>query len=440
MNPQVKVEGLCFQYQETEILKDISFVAEQGHFISIIGPNGSGKSTLLKNISAALTPCKGVVYMEKDNIFALRPRDLAQKMAVVPQDTGVQFPFSIMETVLMGRMPHKKRFQGENAEDLSIAQWAMEVTDTWKLKDRLITDISGGERQRVIVARALAQEPQVLLLDEPTAFLDLQHQFGLLELLHSFTQAGRLTVIAVLHDLNLAAQYSDEIILLDQAKIFAAGKPEDVLTQQNIRQIYKIEALLSPNHLTGRFNIIPVARSVPKAQKEMDCKIHLICGGGTGTHIMDKLVQDGYQVSCGVVNIGDSDWNKAKSLGIPLVEEAPFANIKPDIYAKNKVLIDQADVIIVLPIPFGIGNVGNLRQAEEALAKGKQVILVGENHMLHRDFTEGEATDIYQTLLQNQAKSVSYTKDVFALLNACGKQKQENNKKQLLNIHNIHKE
>lgn len=415
--PHIEVDQLNFKYDTSAILKEISFRVEQGSFVSIVGPNGSGKSTLLKNISALLVPQKGKVYLKSEEIFSIKPRELARKMAVVPQETVIQFPFTVLETVLMGRMPHQKRFQGDTPEDMAIARWAMELTNTWHLRERLIANISGGERQRVIVARALTQEPQVLLLDEPTSHLDLQHQMELLELLQSLNRTARVTVLAVLHDLNLASQFSEYVILLHQTRIFAAGRPEEVLTAHNIRQVYGIEVVITPNELTGRNNIIPVARSTPELHSGNNYRIHLVCGGGTGAMVMEKLVQNGYQVSCGVLNIGDSDWSKAKSLGLPLVEEAPFSVIRPEIYQKNQELIDQADAVVVMPIPFGTGNLGNLEQTREAGRNGKTIILVGDNDLSNRDFTGGKANQVYLEMLHQRAYLINKPKEIFPLLN-----------------------
>jgi len=416
MSPYIEVSKLGFNYEQQEVLKAISFQVNKGGFVTIIGPNGSGKTTLLKNISAALVPQEGKVLLRSEDIFKIRPQDLARKMAVVPQDTVIQFPFTVFETVLMGRIPHQRRFQGESNRDLAITRWAMELTNTWPLRDRLVTDISGGERQRVIVARALTQEPQVLLLDEPTAHLDLQHQMELLELLQSLNQTGQVTVLAVLHDLNLAAQFSKYILLLHQGKVFTAGAPEEVLTAQNIRQVYGMEVIITPNELTGRFNIIPIARSTPELPHSNNYHIHLICGGGTGGYIMDRLVQHGYRVSCGVLNIGDSDWSKAKALGLLMVEEAPFTGVGPETYQKNQALIDQADIVIVMSIPFGAGNLGNLLQARDACLKGKTIILVGDTDLSDRDFTGGRASQIYQEMLQMQAHVIPQPQGIFPLL------------------------
>lgn len=414
--PHLFVEKLDFSYGCETILKEISFQVEEGGFVAIVGPNGSGKSTLLKNLSAALTPMSGQVFLEGASLFQVPPKELAKKMAVVPQETGVQFPFTVMETVLMGRMPHQKRFQGDSEGDLARVKEALERTNTWHLRDRSIMELSGGERQRVIVARALAQEPQILLLDEPTAHLDLQHQMELLHLLKALNEESKVTVLAVLHDLNLAAQFSKYVLLLHNTHIFAAGSPEEVLTAGNIRQVYGMEVVIAPNHLTGKFNIIPVALSKPMASPSKPPAIHLICGGGTGSFLMEQLVQQGYQVSCGVVNIGDTDWSKAQSLGIPMVEEMPFTPISEETYEQNCNLLKKSQIVVVLPIPFGHGNVGNLRQALGAYQMGKEVFLVGEEDLSGRDFTGGKAKEIYDTLLEGGVQVIPQAMELLSLL------------------------
>lgn len=414
MNIHLSIEELSFCYGQTKILKELSFQVEKGGFLAIVGPNGSGKSTLLKNLAAVLTPAKGRVFLANEDLYRLDTKTLAKKLAVVPQETVVEFPFIAKEVVMMGRMPHQKRFQEDSKKDLEIVQNAMIKTNTWHLRDRNVMELSGGERQRVIVARALAQEPQVLLLDEPTAHLDLQHQMELLNLLQELNKDNKITILAVFHDLNLAAQFSKYVILLHQGKIFAAGTPEEVLTPTNINAVYGMGVVVAPNELTGRFNIIPVALTEPKQVEEQKLRLHLICGGGTGSFLMEQLVQEGYQISCGVLNIGDSDWSKAKALSLPMVEEIPFAGISDESYAENYKLIMDSYIIIVLCVPFGPGNMGNLKQALEARQLGKKVILVGE--IKGRDFTGGKATELYQELIQAGAQFVSQTKELITLL------------------------
>ncbi|MBO8168265.1 MAG: ABC transporter ATP-binding protein [Thermoanaerobacteraceae bacterium] len=412
----LNIDKLSFSYGSQKILEDLTVQFQAGSFVSIIGPNGSGKTTLLKNISAALVPQKGKVLLQGQDVLRIKPKKLARQMAVVPQDTAVNFAFTVFETVLMGRMPYLKRFESESDRDVAVARWAMEVTHTWHLKDRSITEISGGERQRVIVARALAQEPQVILLDEPVAHLDPQHQMELLELLQTLKESKNLTVVTVLHDLNLAAQFSDYVVLLHKGKVFAAGRPEEVLTVKNIEQVYRVEVVIIPNELTGRFNIIPVAKSTPPQGKLRNCRIHLVCGGGSGAFIMDRLVRSGYQVSCGVLNIGDNDWRKARELGIEIAYEAPFSPISEKAYQKNERLLDRADVVVLLSLPFGAGNLSNLEQVYSALKQGKKVLVVGDRNLAGRDFTGGKATDLYDAIVKDGAVLLAEVKDIFNVL------------------------
>lgn len=414
MSTHISIEDLAFRYGSRQILEELSFQVERGVFLAIVGPNGSGKSTLLKNLSAVLTPARGQAFLDGEDLYKIEPKALAKRLAVVPQDTTVQFPFTVEEVVSMGRMPHQGRFQGDTERDLEIVRQGMERTNTWHLRDRNIIELSGGERQRVIVARALAQEPQILLLDEPTAHLDLQHQMELLNLLQDLKKEQQVTILAVFHDLNLAAQFSEYVILLYQGKIHAAGTPAEVLTPTNLAAVYGMDVIVVPNELTGRFNIIPVALADTRTTKQLKKRFHLICGGGTGSFLMEQLVQQGHHVSCGVLNIGDSDWSKAKALGLPMAEEMPFAEIQEQSYYENQQLILDAHGVIVLPIPFGPGNAGNLRQALEAYQKGKKVILVGD--ISGRDFTNGEATALYEELIKGGAGRVSQTFELITVL------------------------
>jgi len=418
MDIMLSTNKLIFRYNQEPVLDDVNLEIDKGSFVSIIGPNGSGKSTLLKNISAELIPQQGAVILENQDIFTINKKILAQNMAVVPQETGGDFAFSVWEAVLMGRMPHQKRFQADSEQDMEIAARAMKLTNVWGLRDRMINELSGGEKQRVIVARALAQEPRILLLDEPTSHLDLQHQLELLELLHDLNHNRGLTIIAVLHDLNLAARFSQKILLLDRGRIFAYGTPAQVLTVDNIRKTYHIEVAVTTNAISGGLNIIPLSKQrgqKGRQHRENLPSIHLICGGGSGSYLMEQLHQSGYPVSCGVLNIGDSDWKKAQDLKIPLAEEAPFAPISKKALQANEALIQAADIIVVLPVPFGAGNLANLEQAAQAMSQdGKQVLMVEQDGKY--DFTGGEAEKLIATMLQRGAMRFNSIKNIYQFI------------------------
>lgn len=417
MDYHIKINSLNFDYSEKNILNDISLTIKKGTFLSIIGPNGSGKSTLLKNIAKNLEPKSGEIWLETIDLLKLSPAELAKKMAVVPQTFHIDFPFTALETVLMGRTPFLKRFQTETEKDYALAKWAMELTNTWHLKDRSVTEVSGGELQRIVVARALTQEPEIILLDEPTAHLDIQHQMELLELLESLNKTTGLTVVAVLHDLNLASQFSGEVLMMKEGKIFASGKTSEVLNAENIRNVYEMEVLLAENPLNQKFNIIPLARSKNINSENKNKKIHIICGGGTGIYLIDRLQQLGYTLSAGVLNIGDSDWNKGKKSGIKIIEEAPFAKISEKTFNKNLEAIISSDLVVVTPIPFGLGNLPNLEMALRGAEKGKKVIIIKNNDpLLNQDFTNGKAKNILEKMESAGAEYLENYSDFFEYL------------------------
>jgi iron complex transport system ATP-binding protein len=249
--PLLNVDNVSFRYDGQWVLRGIDFEVEKGDFLGIIGPNGSGKTTLLRVIDGILAAQEGAVLLEGTEIGKLRREALARSVAVVPQYSALAFPFSVEEVVLMGRAPHLGRWRFEGDEDRLIARKAMEMTDTLGLSARDMESLSGGERQRVLIARALAQEPRLMLLDEPTAFLDIRHQVDFFDRIRALNRERGLTVIAVTHDINLAAHYCDRIILLKGGRIGAAGPVDAVITEENIRKAYETKILVDRHPGTG---------------------------------------------------------------------------------------------------------------------------------------------------------------------------------------------
>ncbi|RLF72599.1 MAG: ABC transporter [Thermoplasmata archaeon] len=256
---KLNINGITFFYDSVKALDDITFEVNEGEVLGVIGPNGSGKTTLLRCINMALKPKVGTVFIDGENILELDRKDIAKKIAVVPQNSTIRFPFTLFDIVLMGRTPHLGRLDRETPEDIEIAKKAMKITKTLHLADRLIDEVSGGERQRVIIARALTQEPKILLLDEPTLHLDINHQLEILELIKKLARKNKLIVILTSHDLNLASRYCDRLVLLNTGRIYSIGKPQNVLTRDNIKEVYNIEVEINYNKRTKSLNIIPVA-------------------------------------------------------------------------------------------------------------------------------------------------------------------------------------
>lgn len=260
----IKINNLSCTIGNDEILHNINLIIEKNKFYSIIGPNGSGKTTLLKNISKTLEPPKNTIFIDGKDLRDLRANHLAKEMAYVPQNTQINFDFSVMDIVLMGRTPYLKRFQSESSHDIETAKKAMDLTNIWHLRDKNINNISGGERQRVIIARAMVQQTKILLLDEPISNLDIHHQVNILDTIKTLNLEKNITVIAVLHDLNMAAEYSDYLILLHQGKIQAEGRPESVLTEDNIKKVYNMDICILKNPITKKPYIIPVGKNFSK--------------------------------------------------------------------------------------------------------------------------------------------------------------------------------
>lgn len=257
----ITLDAVGFRYDVHWVLKNISCDISRAEFVGILGPNGSGKTTFLKILDGMLKPQEGKVFIGGVPIGSIRRNELAKTVAVVAQEFRMTFPFAVQEVVLMGRSPHlvKWRFEGET--DLCIAREAMIMTDTLDLAGRSMERLSGGERQRVLIARALAQQPQILLLDEPTAFLDIKHQMDFFDLVKSLNRKNELTVVAVTHDLNLASLYCDRLILMRDGRIHSRGRPEEVITEQNITEAYGARVSVDCSPDTGRPRVTPLASS-----------------------------------------------------------------------------------------------------------------------------------------------------------------------------------
>lgn len=237
----LSIKDLNVNFGKYEILKNINMEIKKGEFITIVGPNGSGKTTLLKSISKLINIEKNVVYIDGKDLKTINVKDMAKQISVVPQNTDVSYEFTCYDVVKMGRYPYVNRFKGETKYDIEIVENSMKKTRVEHLKDRFFTEISGGERQRVILAQAIAQEPDIMLLDEPISNLDPQYQVDILDTIKRLSLDENLTVVAVLHDLNFAAMYSDKIVLLKNGSIFKNGEVKDVLTQVNIKQVFETD-------------------------------------------------------------------------------------------------------------------------------------------------------------------------------------------------------
>ena len=257
----VNIESLKFKYhsQNKQVLNNVNFKVEKGKMYGIIGPNGSGKTTLLKIIAKQLKISIGKVEVAEKAIGFYKYKDFAKQVALVPQNTSIAADFRNDEVVLMGRMPYLMPLARELKKDYDIVHEVMVKTNTVHIKNRRIEQISGGEKQRIILARALAQTTPIMLLDEPVSQLDIKHQIGIMNLLRQLVDEENLTVITILHDLNLASQYSDELLLLNKGSLASKGSPKTVLTSKLIKTVYGLTATIIKNPITKKPFILHIA-------------------------------------------------------------------------------------------------------------------------------------------------------------------------------------
>lgn len=256
---ELSVRNVSFSYGPKEAIRDISFEASEGQVIGILGQNGCGKTTLLKCINGSNRPSSGQVFLDGEDTSEMSKKDIASKMAFVMQTTSVTFPFTVFETVMMGRYSHQTFISSDSTEDVDVVYQAMKDTGILEFKDRRINELSGGERRRVMIARALAQEPEVLLLDEPTLHLDINHQFDLLDLIQTLAREKGLLILIVTHDLILASRYCDKMILMEKGHMRDIGNTDVVASVENYRHIFKIITEISTDSRFG-LNVLLVEK------------------------------------------------------------------------------------------------------------------------------------------------------------------------------------
>ena len=417
----ISAKNLNFSYSDAMVLKSLNFEIKKNSFISILGPNGAGKSTIVKLISKVLESYSGEILVEGQNIKSLNQIEVAKKIAVVPQSTSIGFNFSVFETIMMGRYPYLNRFKSENQEDRKIVNEVMKMTRTEILKNKNYNELSGGEKQRVIIAQTLVQDSPIIILDEPTSHLDINFQIEFMELFFSLFKNNKKTIIGIFHDINLAIQYSEKIMLLKDGGIFCFGNVEDVITRTNMMSVFNSDVFIGKNPFTGKLYVSPnfnlhFIHTKQKIKKEI--KVHVIGGGGAASTILNMLHNSGYIVSTGVVNNLDTDLNTAQQLGITFVNEAPFSPISRDAHLRNLELVKTSDFVILPCVEFGNGNFLNLSAAHEAIKLGKKVIVINTTDIKSRDHVGGKAILLYSEIISENAIVINEIDEVLNILKA----------------------
>ncbi len=391
----LEVRGAVVSFNGSRVLNGIDARVAPGKVVGIAGPNGSGKTTLLRAMAALVRLDAGTAHLNGTELEDIQPKERARQIAYMPQSTA-NHSFTALEFVLMGRYPHLGRFGLEGRSDREIAERAMQRTGTLEFADRGLQSLSGGERQRVALARLLAQDGDVMLLDEPTASLDMQHQ--LLTMATAREEASRGAAVAVvLHDLSLAARHCDRLLLLKDGQLIAGGDPWSVVTQANLRDIFSVDAAVEPEPISGKplVSVLGVSEGAPHTPGRGQRRVHMICGAGSGRDLMHRLTLEGHAVSACVLGEGDADRETALRLGIEHIPASPFSVVSLEQDAAHRRLVRQADVVVVCEMAVGPGNLRNL----EAAAEAKSLLLIARPEGSQWDYTDGYASSVHEELL-----------------------------------------
>ncbi len=385
-------------------MDDVSVSALAGEVLGVIGPNGSGKTTLVRVLAGLLKPDSGEVSLGGQSIHAMHPSKRARSIAYMPQ-SATQHPFTALETVLMGRYPHLGRFGLEGLSDREMAREAMASTGTEEFAARQLDTLSGGERQRVLLARTIAQQGEVMLLDEPTASLDLRHQLSTMEIVRREVAARNIAAVVIVHDLSLAGRYCDRLMLMSEGRVTATGTPDAVLTSVNLRTAFDVETIVEPDPVTGRPHVTLLGASSDSALDNRvgeGVTVHLVCGAGSGRDLMHQLASAGYTVTACVLGQGDTDYETASRLRLEFVPSGPFSPIDDTQDAAHRGLVARADYVVLCDMAIGHNNLRNLSAARGAA----KLFAIDGRPTRDLDYTGGEGAKAREQLLE-QAQKVS---------------------------------
>lgn len=418
--PPLAVRGLTVRYRARPALSRVDLEAGRGEFLALAGPNGSGKTTLIRAVLGFLAPSEGRVELFGTPVETLTPRERARWVAWVPQEEAPRDDLPLLDYVLLGRYAHQGMLEGESPEDRRLAQALLEEIGMADRASDGVLSISGGERQRVVLARALAQEPQILLLDEPTSHLDIGHQLDVLGRVRAMARARGTTVVAAMHDLNLAARFADRIVVLSRGHRVANGPPAEVLSEQMLRSVWGVAAELKRDPRTGTPFLIPYPLPTPRATSGTHAPrgiVHVVGGGGAAGPVLRALTDRGFPVTAGALHLLDSDTETAEALGIPTVQEVPFAPLSDEARRRHRDQLREASAIVVAPFAVGPSNLANLEDLRPFVGE-RTIYLLSRPPISQRDFTEGEASRRYAELVALGAKECPSLEDVLARLGA----------------------
>ncbi len=388
--PLLEASGLGFEVSGKRILDGVDFTVRRGEMLGVIGPNGAGKTTLLRLICGLLPPTYGRVLLSGKPLESIGHRERARLVSFMSQDIAQDFGFRVLEVVLMGRYPRLGRFERESGEDVEKARRTLSYVGLSGFEDRPFGGLSGGERQLVLFAKVLAQETELIALDEPSSHLDIKHQDTIFSMAEELASEGK-AVVASVHNLNVASHYCRRLLLLDHGKTAAAGSPDEVLLADRLTRVYGVKTLVSRSAATGSIDV----SVVPFRVKESGARVHLIGGAGSAVNLTRELYRSGFPLTGGISHARDSDETLWKNLGVRCFSVDAFSRISDRDIEEATPLIKEAEVVVLCPFPVGAGNVGNLRLAARAK---KLVIIEPGRGDAARSFFAPEGKELFDAL------------------------------------------
>ena len=357
----LRVRGIGWSVGGKKIVDAVTLSVDRGELVGVIGPNGAGKTTLLRLVTGLLTPAAGEVWIAGRKLESMGPRDRARSVAFMSQELAQAFPFTVMQILLMGRYPHLGRFERETTDDLERARRMLSYVGLSGFEDRPFGGLSGGERQLVLFAKALVQETDLLVLDEPSSNLDIRHQDRIFSMTQEIARENR-GVLTSVHNLSVAAQYCTRLVLLEKGTVAADGRPEEVLVAGTLDRVYGVRTLVSPSMATGSLTVTVI----PQRAAAGGLRIHLVGGAGSAVNLTRELYRLGCSITGGIAHEHDTDEKLWRNLGVECVSVGAFSRVSTEDVEKAARLLETADLAILCSFPVGPGNLGNLRLAARA--------------------------------------------------------------------------
>jgi iron complex transport system ATP-binding protein len=404
----LQAENLTVFRQQSAVLENLDFVVPESSICALLGPNGSGKSTLISAV-LGLLEYNGTLNLMGKSPRSMSGTDIARTVALVPQDTGASFGFTVTQVVEMGRLPHRGLFGGMGASGRQVVDNALDVCELKNLRHRDICSLSGGERQRVFIARAMVQEPRFLIMDEPTSNLDVSMAVRIMEVIRTLNRETGTTVLVVFHDLGLAAAYCDHAICLKEGRAAAQGPSSSVMNSLTLSRVFDTDILVREGNTLGMpgFAVVPLG-SVPLSGDFQGQRFHVIPGGGSAGPYMMSLRAAGCPVTCGPVSEGDADFFLARDMGLEFITLEPFGSIGERECRIHEEMIFRSDIVVLPPIPVGERNLSSISLCLEAARSGKRVWYCNHPPFESRNFAGAGACKLFNEL-SSAATSIPFS-------------------------------